>query len=110
MRIATIVALLLTAGPLAAQAPPDTLAARDSTSNPCLDRQYVELRSRDIDDMSEREYAYFLQRDRACTEHQRTIAAVEPQREAAEGMRDWIIGSTLVSAAIGVAVYLIISW
>lgn len=72
MRSATIVALLLTAAPLAAQTPPDSTA-----TDPCLDRQYLELKARDLDEMTEREYAYFMQRDQACTEYRRSSVVVE---------------------------------
>lgn len=60
-------------------------APRDTAStNPCADSQYTALRGKALDQMSEREYAYFLQRDRACTEHQRTITATAPARQAVE--------------------------
>ena len=37
--------------------------------NPCDDKMYLDLREMDIDSMSERQYQYFIQKDKLCTEH-----------------------------------------
>lgn len=47
--------------------------------DPCLDARYVEMKQRPLEELTEREYAYFLQRDKACTEY----VQAAPQREMA---------------------------
>ena len=39
--------------------------------SPCVDSLYLALGSEPLDDMSEREYEYFIQKDAACAEYQR---------------------------------------
>lgn len=72
--------------------------------DPCEDARYQELREQDVDDMSEREYEYFLQRDRACTEYQ----ATKPQRDAAEATSrslNNIWAGAIMSSLVGALAY-----
>lgn len=43
--------------------------------SPCADSLYVALKARPIDSLSDREYRYMMERDRACMEYQRTASA-----------------------------------
>lgn len=92
--------------PALSQTPPSNSAA-DSTNNPCDDSRYNELRIRSLDDLTEREYAYFLQRDQACTEYQRIELEIEPQRKAVSTWPLWVIGSAVASTVIGAAIFVI---
>ena len=38
-------------------------------SNPCEEERYLELKKKSLDDMSEREYEYFKQKDKECSEY-----------------------------------------
>ena len=42
-----------------------------SVYNPCNEKQFIELKDKNIDDMSEREYEFFLQISNACIEYQK---------------------------------------
>ena len=37
--------------------------------SPCLDTRYVELKKKKLDEMSEREYSYFLKKDKECSKY-----------------------------------------
>lgn len=80
---------------MAQTAPDSTLAA-----NICLDSSYVELRKKPVDQMTAREYEYFLQKDRACTEMRVTVAA----REASSTGKTWkVVAITLGAILLGLA-------
>lgn len=36
-------------------------------ANPCEDKNYLELKEKRISEMSEREYTYFIEKDKACS-------------------------------------------
>ena len=40
--------------------------------DPCNDSLYISLISKSLDDMSEREYEYFLQKDKECHQHSKS--------------------------------------
>lgn len=48
-----------------------------AVQNPCADSLYQSLKGRALNALSEREYEYFIGRDRACTEYQRLAALVD---------------------------------
>lgn len=50
--------------------------AQDVPASPCADSLYQALRSKPLEGLSEREYEYFMQREKACTDHQRLTALV----------------------------------
>ena len=69
-----------------------------SWQSPCADSLYVALKSRPLDDMSEREYEYFLQKDASCAEFQRAEASVPTASdEATLGPREGFIMMALVA-------------
>ena len=37
--------------------------------NPCEDEKYLEFKKKSLDDMSDREYEYFMQKDKECSEY-----------------------------------------
>ena len=39
-------------------------------NNPCEDKRYLKIKNKSLDDMSEREYQYFLKIDEECNEYQ----------------------------------------
>lgn len=62
--------------------PPPGVAA-----GPCADSAYVALKAKDLDEMSDREFAIFQQRDKACLDYQsetRITAAAKKQAESTE--------------------------
>jgi hypothetical protein len=61
--------LCLAAGSASAQTPPP--------NNPCADSLYQALRRVPLDSLSDRQYDYFTQRERTCTEWQRLRALAE---------------------------------
>lgn len=44
--------------------------AQSPTPGPCADSLYQALRSKTLNELSEREYAYFMQREKSCTDYQ----------------------------------------
>lgn len=116
--LALSLAVLTACAPLTPPAdtpPPSTPAApaqAAATENPCTEQQYQNLKKRPINSLSEREYEYFMERDKACTEYQRTLAQVEPQVQAVKKAHDSLsMGWSLVllSTFVGVLTYLIIT-
>ena len=37
--------------------------------SPCLDERYIQLKKKQLDNMSDREYKYFLKKDGECTKY-----------------------------------------
>ena len=37
--------------------------------NPCNDERYLQIKNKSLDDMSDREYSYFLQKEKECNEY-----------------------------------------
>lgn len=54
--------------------------------NPCKDSLYLELKKKDLDEMSEREYEVFKQKDKACQDYMNTVTATEPANKNAESI------------------------
>ncbi|HEU0016581.1 MAG TPA: hypothetical protein VFQ45_23065 [Longimicrobium sp.] len=71
---------LATAPARAQDAPP--------AQNPCADSLYQSLKGKPLDALSEREYQYFIGRDKACTDYQRLAALVDRPANAAPPQRD----------------------
>lgn len=108
--------LLATAcGPHTGPPPPAPAPAEVSAENPCTDERYQELRDKAIEDMSEREYQYFLQRDRACTEYQQAITETQPHKQTAQAIREasqtWqrVALAGLMVSVTATAIYLMIA-
>lgn len=66
------------------------------TSDPCLDPRYVELRTKELEDMTEREYEYFRQRDASCVEYRRQQELTGQQAAAANRAANSIDRATSV--------------
>lgn len=49
---------------------PDSAAAQAAPASPCADSLYAALRAKPLQELSEREYQYFMQREKACTDYQ----------------------------------------
>ena len=40
--------------------------------NPCEDKRFLEIKNKSLDDMSDREYQYFIEKEKECTEYQKS--------------------------------------
>lgn len=74
-----------------------------NSDNPCNDSLYVELKKIPLDDMSNREYEVFKQKDQACQEFQRTQEANKPAQENAESMKEFSDATKTYYVLAGVA-------
>ena len=50
--------------------PKDNMISQTSGYNPCEDERYKQIKDKPLDDMSDREYNYFLRMDKECKEYQ----------------------------------------
>jgi hypothetical protein len=55
-------------------------------ANPCEDEIYLELKKINIDEMSERQFEIFKEKDKACNEYQKTQIELEPENKTAASM------------------------
>lgn len=81
-------------------------------NNPCNDEIYLKLKEMNIDQMSDREFEIFKEKDKACNEFQKTRMTLEPENKTAESLqRAAKAGEVyIILAGIGVlvtAIYLI---
>jgi len=60
-------------------------------TNPCLDKMYLELKEMKVNDMSEREYQYFMQMTQNCSDYQTTSKMVIPDK-GWQTMRKVVVG------------------
>ena len=51
--------------------------------SPCLDERYIELKKKDLDVMSDREYQYFLKKEEQCNQH--TLMAFGKENRIKQG-------------------------
>lgn len=93
MRLAILVVILVLTGCTMAPTP-GQVAPEDS---PCSDSLYVALQDKPLDSMTDREYAYFVEKDRACGEYQRTRAEVSPAEQMVKQANNWTIAVLIVS-------------
>lgn len=68
-------------------------AQQQPAASPCADSLYQSLRAKPLQDLSDREYEYFMQRENACTEYQTLNRLVNAPRPAAPAT-DWSRRST----------------
>lgn len=95
-------AALVAVRPAAAQTTPPLVAS------PCADSLYQVLRGKSLDALTEREYDYFKQREKACVEYQQLRSLVDRPREAAP-RRDLALSTetyTQANTMSGVDVYI----
>lgn len=79
---AAAVALALAAAPTAPAA-----AQEQPAASPCADSLYQVLRGKALQELSEREYEYFMQREKACTEFQTLNRLVSEPKPAVPAPR-----------------------
>jgi hypothetical protein len=75
-------------------------ARTDRADNPCEDARYVELQEKDLEEMTEREYAYYLQKTDECSRYRETHLMSDPARRGMSMMNTLIIVSLAGSAAL----------
>ena len=54
--------------------------------NPCEDEKYLELKDMDVDDMSDRQFEIYKQKDQACIEYQKAELQNEPANRTADSL------------------------
>lgn len=95
---ALLVGLALSIGLMAAL--PSRGAAQAVPASPCADSLYQALRTKPLNDLTEREYEYFKQREKTCTEFQRLAAlANRPANAPAPPRREPISTEAFTRAA-----------
>lgn len=86
-----------------ATAPPKSADhAMKATPSPCSDSLYVALQSRPIETMTEREYAFFMQKDRECAEFRKSREEVREANRAASNAEAWAGGAVFLVILVGV--------
>lgn len=76
-------------------------------NSPCSDSLYVSLKAKPLLEMSDREYGYFMQKDAACGEFQKTALQVAQARgdtRARQQIATTAIDNYTVLALLGLAV------
>ena len=68
--------------------------------NPCEDTLYLELKEKELEEMTDREYQYYLLKDEACMNYNNTQQVIQSQQSAAA------IPNLLASLAM----YILIMW
>ncbi|MEX1015036.1 MAG: hypothetical protein WDZ80_07835 [Candidatus Paceibacterota bacterium] len=59
---------------------------KSQLENPCEDSVYIALKKMDINEMTDREYELYIQKDQACNEYRKMEKANEPQNKNAENI------------------------
>lgn len=77
-----LLALVLALGLSALASASGSAQEQPVAANPCADSLYQVLRGKALDKLSDREYEYFMQREKACTDHMRLAALMSPQPTA----------------------------
>lgn len=82
-------------------------AIMPTASSPCSDSLYIALSHRKLESLTEREYTYFMQKDKDCTEYRRvamqTNLQAEPGRQTAQAI-EHASNTWLTVAIIGLIV------
>ena len=65
-------------------------------SNPCEDERYLKIKEKSLDDMSDREYDYFLSAEKKCKEFSSSAASVTPSVSSTNN--DYKQNNTMISA------------
>ena len=53
------------------------IAQNNQQYNPCRDKKYLELKEKDLDSMSTREFEYFILKEKECSEYRRTNVNIQ---------------------------------
>lgn len=72
------------------------------TDNPCEDSVYKELQKMDIEEMSDRQFEIYKQKDEACNEYRNTEKQVEPQNKNAENVERYVNSSNTLWWILGI--------
>ena len=88
-----------------------TTLPHDRRKSPCNDSTFVQLQQKQLADMTEREYEYFKEKERACNEYKQMILETDRNaqglKEAVDRRVYWGIGMTaallLLLAGLGAA-------
>lgn len=71
-------------------------------ASPCNDAQYLELKKKQLSELSEREYQYMQDKDKACDEYNRTAMQMQQTKDMTnEATNRWLTWY-LIAAGIGV--------
>jgi len=72
--------------------------------NPCKDSLYLKLKKMPLDEMSDRQYEVFKQKDKACQEYMNTVQQTQPAKQSAEAAERATKAATtyyIIGGAIG---------
>lgn len=117
--IASILSIILFAIPIYAQSLSDKRAYEKASEpfakyevflvNPCEDEVYLKLKKMEIDDMSDREFEIFKEKDRACNDYQQNQIFLEPENKRAESIEKAANAGQayLIIAGIGLVITLV---
>lgn len=101
MKMRTLILTAVAAIVLAAcSSTPDMTNAAGYGPNPCEDAQFKALKQKQLSDMTEREYQYFLEKDRACQQYATQTAMVQ---EARSSYTPWLMYSLILGGAALIA-------
>lgn len=96
----------------AIERPVEPVQAALPAESPCNDSLYVQLKEKALEDMTEREYEYFMRKDQECSDYQRTQLTEQADQEQAQAVRSgvqawstYLIVSALISLALVAYVY-----
>ena len=70
--------------------PAPSSAAAATAESPCVDSLYLSLKNRPMEDLTDREYRYMMERDRACAERQRQSQGAAMPVVVREGASDGV--------------------
>jgi|GEM_PF-3427720 len=80
-----------------------SIAARETEENPCQDRKYLELKEKDINSLSTREYDLFKSKDETCNQYKQSDRSVKVMEKTASHSNTllWI---TVVVGVAGIVI------
>ena len=70
--------------------------------NSCEDKLYLELNNKKLSDMTDREYEYYMQKDKACEEWKAKLLTVNLEKEKQDNLHKQIIYKTFMVGMIGI--------
>ena len=91
---------------------PQRYVTHNNIDNPCEDSEFINLKSKDINEMSDREYEYFMLKSKECADYNNSLILNKPQEEQnkiIEKGQDRLWTYILVSGLVTFAIYTIAS-
>ena len=70
--------------------------------NSCEDKLYLELNNKKLSDMTDREYEYYMQKDKACEEWKAKLLTVNLEKEKQDNLHKQIIYKTYWVGLVGI--------